>query len=576
MNPLESARRIGLAAPASREPEAELSAAQVADLVSLLEKGFRARRLYETNNPVYRGFVATLRGALAAAWQRESSIQFGVEETGFRWRAKSVGSSDGRDTLAFIFWRDGIRYFTLLPGFEEEVESFLDVVHSVRYREQFGDDLVTLFWEQQFTGFQYSYVDVLADAVELPESDADSSVRQVDAATVVADAAGAIPEPLRPSVQAALALRGQEETLYFLDATELDRLEREVSLEWERDVRLDVLNGLFDRLEEPIPARQREILSILHQLLPNYLAVGDLRSASVVVGEIQTLAGTPGVLDPRAAGDARQLLEELSSPAMVRQLVQALESAVLDPSGADVELFLRQLGPAALPELVLAAATTEGEALRQRLFGAVDAIARDHPDDAMALLDAEDLVVAAAAARLLGRIGEAQAAVVIARLLARPEAALRLAAAEALAALHTPSALEALLPCLEDPDREVRVVVARAFARLRYPGARARLEQIVRGKAMHGADLTEKLAVFEAYGAVANAEGAALLDRLLNGKSLFLRRRKPPEVRACAAVALGRVATPPARASLERARKEPNPLVRNAVSRALRQESVSA
>jgi len=64
-------------------------------------------------------------------------------------------------------------------------------------------------------------------------------------------------------------------------------------------------------------------------------------------------------------------------------------------------------------------------------------------------------------------------------------------------------------------------------------------------------------------------EGVAALDAMLNGKSLF-GRREDSELRACAAVALGRINTPRAQEVLRRASSEKDVIVRNAVNRALR------
>ena len=48
------------------------------------------------------------------------------------------------------------------------------------------------------------------------------------------------------------------------------------------------------------------------------------------------------------------------------------------------------------------------------------------------------------------------------------------------------------------------------------------------------------MAVFEAYGALCGDAGVALLDAMLNGKSMF-GKREDSELRACAAIALGRI-----------------------------------
>ena len=96
-----------------------------------------------------------------------------------------------------------------------------------------------------------------------------------------------------------------------------------------------------------------------------------------------------------------------------------------------------------------------------------------------------------------------------------------------------------------------------------------RLESAIKGKALRDADLTEKMAFFEGYGALCGDPGVVHLDAILNGKG-FLGRREEAEIRACAAIALGRIASPKALDALRKAAAEKDIVVRNAVSRALR------
>ena len=93
----------------------------------------------------------------------------------------------------------------------------------------------------------------------------------------------------------------------------------------------------------------------------------------------------------------------------------------------------------------------------------------------------------------------------------------------------------------------------------------------MKGRHIRAADITEKVAFFEAYGLTAQADGIALLDDLLNKKRL-LGKRESTEIRAAAALGLGRIADPAARASLERAAHDDDAVVRSNVNRALRAE----
>ena len=78
-------------------------------------------------------------------------------------------------------------------------------------------------------------------------------------------------------------------------------------------------------------------------------------------------------------------------------------------------------------------------------------------------------------------------------------------------------------------------------------------------------------AFFQAYARTAGNEAVRLLDHLLNGKG-FLGRRESPEVRACAALALGKIDSSEAEEALEFALDQEDPVVSSAVNRALRRE----
>jgi len=554
---------------------------EVAAVFQALDKALRARRLYQANNPVYHGFLNTLREAFAALWGVTNVLQIAVEEHGFRWNEQLYTVGEGRDNLAFAFYKDGIRYLTLLPTFEEELDAFLDTVHRARQLDSDEDDLVTLLWAREFTALQYSYVDALAEGLEIPDVVPTREVEAVDTQTIRMDLSAVPPvseQPYAvqqgaPPVTGLISRDDFNETLYFLDHDELERLKSEIEREWTRDLRTDILNALFDRLEDPMPARQAEILRILRQMLPAFLARGDLGSASKILVELSAVL-EQNRIDESQAAEARRIFDELSEPASLSQLLRSLEEGAIDPTGSELGVFLRYLGPQALALLIHATETTSVSALQGRLRTATEGLARAHPQHVLQLIRAEDDTIAGGAARLAGQIALPNAAPSIVALLKRPSAAVRRLAVEALVQLRSAVAMEGVQQALEDADRDVRIAAARGLAAVRYQPARARLDAVIQGNRLKDADLTEKIAFFEAFGAVANAESVAMLDRLLNGRNL-LRQKQSPEIRACAAMALGRVGTPASRESLNRAADDAHPMVRNAVLKALRQEKAT-
>src|SRR5690606_19469001 len=197
-------------------------------------------------------------------------------------------------------------------------------------------------------------------------------------------------------------------------------------------------------------------------------------------------------------------------------------------------------------------------------------LARDHQREIVRLLGSAGGSVAAGAARLAGRVGIGEAVPGIVALRGRASAPARRTAVEALIRIRNAAALDALQHSIDDEDREVRLIALRGLASLRYAPARQRLEKALDSKLVRDADLTEKMAFFEAFGAVATADNIDMLDRLLNGRKLF--SRPSPELRACAALALGKINAPAARTALEQAAADPQPIVRNAVLKALRRD----
>jgi hypothetical protein len=561
---------------------ADLTTREVHDFFTALDKAVRARRLYAANNPAYQAFLAALRSTIRGLWDGAFSLTVVVEENGFRWNDQVFAAGEGRETLSFQFYKDGIRGLTFLPGFETEVERFLDVLARARHIDHTSaDDMVTLLWEQEFGSLLYNYVDALAEGLQIPQGEP-LKLGNIELTLVSADVTGSDQsQPLPPAVQNGEPPVAQqisrddfEETLYFLEPSELDYLRNELAKEMERDIKADVLNALFDRIEDPMPKRQTEILGICRQMLPAYLSSGDLRSASKILIELNAVLEARDVLGPAQAAEAQEIFAELSDPAVLNQLLKSLEEGAIDPGGDELAIFLRYLKPVALAPLIRAVETTRIAELQLRLRAAIEGLGRAHPQILTELLKSDDEAVVVGAAHLVGQIALTQAVTQVAGLLKHPSTSVRRAAVEALVQIKSGAALDALQGALEDSEREVRIAAARGLGSLRYQPARARLEEVLQGKIVRDADLTEKIAFFEAFGAVANAESVSMLDKLLNGKSLF--RKESPELRACAAMALGKVGTPASRAALERASSDQNPMVRNAVLKAMRQETASA
>ena len=554
--------------------------AAVRELFVVLAKAFRAYQLYDENNPVRQRFVETLRQAFLGLWAETESLTLSVEEDRIILAGEDVYRSENRgDSLAFLFYKDGIREITFLPGLEgEEMVRFLSVLQRARKLLPEGDDLLTVLWEEDLQFFKYQYVDFLAEGVDLPVPGA-GNTRQEMENVLQAEMEEEVAEEEEEGKQAAAepapgSVKKDDfnPTLYALDPRDMKTLRAEFQKEMQRDLRGDVLSALFDRLEEPEnPGRQSEVLGILGTLLPNFLSRGALTSATRILEELRKLEAMPGIFDEQRLAQSRALLDQVSAPASIGELIQSLYDGSIRAAPQELGTFLRFLRAGALSPLLKASETVDQKDLQAVLRAAVKGIAERNRGAVVRLLDESDAVIASGAARLAGDMQIAEAGPSLANLLAHAAPAVRLAAVEAAVSLKASTAAGALMLTLDDPEREVRIAAARALGALRYAPAARSLADILGSKEIRMSDITEKVAFFEAYGLVAGEDSVDMLDKLLNGKG-FLGKRAPAEMRAAAALALGKVAGPAARAALSKGAEEEDPVVRSAVNRALRSE----
>jgi HEAT repeat protein len=533
--------------------------AEVREVVQGLAKALRSYLLYEGSSPALDRFMDALRLRMSALWSQLPHLTVSVDERELVWEGAAVFAAEERDSLAFLLYRDGVREISFQPGFEEsEVDALLVILANVhRVRGEQDDDLLTLLWDHDWTAFRYRYVEALPEGVQLPAA---SSAEP-----------RAVPPP-RAEVESApapsISTDDFREALYFLDEPELSRLAAELRRELARDLWTDVLNALFDRLQEGAPERQAQLLGILGDVLPSLLGAARIDLAGYLLGELVGIA-TSNRLAPPVLRGVRQLFAQLADPEIVAELIRTVEEAGDRVRDDDLAALLSYFPPNALAPLLRAGETSGSTRVRASVQAAAERLGNANREHLATLTADPDPRLAAGAARLLGRLGVATAAPEVIRLLARPEAELRLVAVEALQEMRSPSGAGALEAALDDGDREVRVAAARALVALRYAPAGARLEAALDSKRLREADLTERIAFFEAYGGLAGPSGVGVLDKVLNGKS-WLGRRETGEMRACAALGLGRIRHPAAEKALTAAAADADPVVRSAVGRALR------
>jgi HEAT repeat protein len=547
-------------------PPPPFEPALVEELLRLFGKAARAHQLYLPNNPIYKSAHDALRAGFAPLWGETDELVLSFTENEVRWEGLAVlnEGSRGSDSLPWLFYKDGVRELRLLRGFEaEELDKLLGIMQRVRKASPDEDDLLTLLWEGDFVFLRYRYVDLtLETAPVLAEGE---RIRSDDEEDTQAE-----PEEELPTRAGVVNMSDFDGTLYFLDEREIEYLQTEVDREYRSDLRTNVIAILLDIFEQQSATAVRdEVIELLDVLMVHMLSAGQFQNVAYLLRESQQTASRAPEITPAHAERLAQIPMRLSAPDAVAQLLQSMDEAETLPPTADLLQLFEQLRGPALATVLEWLAKLQNAKVRPMLEEAAARLASQNTAELVKLIGSPVPGVALEAARRAGALKTPAAVAPLTRALVDGDVPLRVAAVQALGEIGSPGALQSLERGLDHAERDVRVAVIRALSARSYRPVLAKLDAIVKGKAIRDANLTEKMAVFEAYGGLCGDEGVPALDAMLNGKSMF-GRREDSELRACAAVALGRVGSPRAQEVLRRASSEKDVIVRNAVNRALR------
>jgi hypothetical protein len=535
-------------------------------MLRLLARAIRAHLLYLENNPTYLKSLETLKASFAPIWAHTSELVFEISDTQMLWDGHAVVTEAEKsgDALPWILYKDGLRELQLSRGVEDqEIVALVQVIAKVRKGGN-EDDLLTLLWEYEFSCVRYRYVDVSFDtALPIDPVDEDK-VKLVDP--------GTLREPAKETIVPAgvVSMDDFDSTLYFLDENEVQYLQRTIREHYGMDLRQNVVSILLDVFEQQTdPAIRDEVCVILEGMLVNLLTAGQLRAVASLLRETNIAAGRARDITPQQREQLLSLPNRMSEPSSVAQLLQTLDERTDLPPQADLNELFEQLRVGALGTIFGWLGRIGTPSVRSLLEAAADRLAAANTSELVRLLGSSEREVALEAVRRAGSLKTAAAVPALARLLQQGEAAVRLAAVNALAEIATPGAMQHLDRGIDDEDRDVRIASVRALGVRNHRASVQKIEAALIGKRLQDGDLTEKMAFFEAFGALCGEPGVPMLDGLLNRKGLF-GKRSDPEVRACAAMALGRIGTDDAFAALRRAGTDKDILVRNAVSKALR------
>ena len=518
--------------------------------------------------------------AFAPIWARMSHLELRLRDDGIEWNGQlALPVSEDRCRLARTLLSSGVHGITLVPGVEKkEMALFLLLVDRKRRLDEGGDqDLVLMLFRADLHYLRYTVGAVSNQVGEAVEGA--TPLGPPTGGAVPAPATAVAPEALAAAVRgdanepdarrAVVQLEQFDSTLYFLDQNEIEYLREAVEREYAQDHSWNVLSLLLDVLESQDHVEVRtEVIDVLTKILPYLLTSGRFPAVAYLTSELRKLNRTLTLTNVHKAALDR-LRASISEADALGQLFHMLDDGSVEPTAAELGALLREMRHDAIQMVLVWMGQLERPSAKAALIEAVEEFFRQWPRALTRMTAASDRRVVQRALAIARKVQHPEMVEPVRVALSSSDASTRRLSVETLAAIGDAPAFRTIARTVADPDAEVRTAVYVALIGRPYRGAEKGLREAVVSPEVEERELSERRALFAAYGTVAGTGAVAVLEPILRGHG-GLGRRPSAQTRACAARALGSINTPTARFALESVAKDRDPLVRTAAASALR------
>ena len=550
----------------AQNPDLGVDRSVVEELLRRLEKCLKSITLYSPTHPMYFRAVNELKVGFEPIWGELSSLTLQVRDDGFAWESEIVLPEEHTpNSISWALFSEGIRSLSFSRGVEqEEIVRLLDVIHEARsFDSDSEDDLLTLLWGQYFEHIRYFVVDLNTDGVDDIEEGA--STEPPPSADVTQ---GQVEEEVAElqRTEGLVSFDDFDASLYFLTDGEIDHLKTEIATEFTDNIRVHAVSMFLDILELHRDVRD-ETCGLLTDLFQHLLAVGDFGASAYLLREVRVLLERATDLTPEHRGALAGFTSKLHDSGVIVQILLSLDDADVLPDAEELGELFAELECDALAIVLLQIPHLTNEAAKRLLRRALRHQAPRCPTVIEEALTSGDPKIILLGLRCVQSCGPPSVLGDLHRLASHKDSAIRRALVDALEVLGTPEVPREIEALLNDPDGEVRVAAVRALSGCGDSLTRSLLESMVLGKAFRGTNKTEKLAFFEAYGALSGEAAVNQLRPLLR-RGLFQRRRDR-ETRVCVVRVLAQIGGPMAETLLQRALEDKDFSVRIAAEREL-------
>lgn len=569
-----------------------------------IHSAYRSIRLYPQEHPSVRAAIDLLAATLDAHLEAHGPLSLEVEEERLVCEGEPVYTGEvGKDNLAFLMFRDGVRFLAFQPGIEpRETEALLDCLARADQLADTDQDFSTALWEHDLAHIEYEVVDPFLEG-EGAHGDAFEDLRETVTRRIRELSSGPAPGAGDQAAQDAPSAPGSaeggpggeegdagdgdgrgdgggdggDETEQAGGPAAEDVALTEAELQ-RRDQLLADLTGPFDDFvivlleiageSATSESEDDAVVSALATVVERFLDRADLEGLDLVMTRLTSLEGQ----GRRPVGFARELFCRAASAERLTNLIAGMAAAPPERA-ARIEQFLGRVYKSVYPALLEALAASNDKGVRKAVLGLLNSRDGVPVEHLWPLMRDPRWYVVRNAVQLATGSGDPELIQHLERLLRHGDARVRREVVRSLDSLADPRSLSLLAKALQDEDSSVRILAVRSVSRRGSRGQSPAVEAHVRSRDFDTRTPEELEAFLTAFAVLGGEHAVATLNRVWKRRMFGTR---PMAVRLAAVQALGAVGSPEAKKALGEAARSSETQLQRAATRALTESGVPA
>ena len=516
-------------------------------LIQTFLQTLKAFRLYESNHPILSKFVERLRKDFEQYFGEFDSFSLQIGEHRLHYRGNVVyENQDVKESLAFVFFKDGIRELQFSKGLEfKEMMDFLNIVRKGDFLNRMEDDLVTLLWEKDFSHITFTTVDEFLDGSNtfVPATEEDlikgseytGALEEGPQEEADEEQAESSQVPVREGLQQVINPAPGQSLVQACQLTpeESEVINRDARQEEQADyiyVLIDNLIEILLHLGEDADAYEN-MISYFDRVIEYLLEQKEVGKAVALLKSLNETMESIMMKDKQIFAIQR-ILEECSSPHSVELLGKAMKGNGEVKSEPILQYF-QFLTKQAIEPLCLLLGELESGKWRKAICDQLTELSREEIQLLSKFLSDGNPILVCQILNILVRIGDPSTVKYLGDLVTHRDLKVREETLQVLDKFGE-KGKDLIQKYLMDPVSGIRAKAALLLARHTKEKATEPLTEIILSEDFYKRDYREKASFFRALGETKSEEVIPILKRIAKKRRWF-QREKWNEMRQCAA-----------------------------------------